>query len=68
MEIMTDLETFDCHECGAESRVVQGDYSVEHRDDGTVAIYEITMHGSVEVADGDTLAEAFRDVANQVEQ
>jgi len=63
---MTDLKTFDCHECGAESYVVQGDYSVEHRDDGTVAIYEITMHGSVEVADGETFAEAFHNLANMV--
>lgn len=64
---MGDLDTFDCSECGAENTVYQGDYSVEQRDDGSVAIYEVTMHGSVEVASGETLAEAFRDLATVVE-
>lgn len=60
------VETFDCHECGATQEVELGDFGY-YRRDGEVVLVEINMHGSVELARGDTLAEAFRAAANEIE-
>lgn len=60
------VKHIECHECGAENRVILGDFSIV-RDSGTVEIHELNMHGGVELGSGESLPDALRDTADLVE-
>lgn len=57
----------NCPRCDYEQYFVFGEFDAVELDHGGIAIYEINMHGSVKLGEGESLAAALRDVADEVE-
>ncbi|QPL12260.1 CxxC motif protein [Halorubrum phage Hardycor1] len=65
---MTDgpTDSFECAECGASNTINAGRFGLTETDDG-IAVHEITIHGSVRLAEGNDLADALRAAADEVD-
>ena len=67
MSTMSDLDSIECDNCGHEHRVMMGDLAVREGDDGSVTIYEVNVHGALELGYGDSIPDALRNAANTIE-
>lgn len=63
----TPLETVTCPNCNCEQRFMFGDYAT-YRRDGEVVIAEISTFGHSVVARGDTIADAFAQLAETIQR